>query len=89
MLDFIPNLTTVKAGTTVTFRIKAPTEAHNAAFGPLKYLDKLFKQTDFFPMGPNVAEPGDAVLRLRERSAGNAVRRQDDARQRVLRDAAR
>ncbi len=52
VLDFIPNLTTVKAGTTVTFRVKAPTEVHNAAFGPLKYLDKLFKQTDFFPMGP-------------------------------------
>lgn len=53
VLDFIPNLTTVKAGTKVTFRVKAPTEAHNAAFGPLKYLEKLFKQTDLFPMGPN------------------------------------
>lgn len=52
VLDFVPNMTTVKAGTTVNFRIKAPTEAHNAAFGPLKYLDKLFKQTDLFPMGP-------------------------------------
>ncbi len=53
VLDFIPNLTTVKAGTRVNFVVKAPTEAHNAAFGPLKYLDKLFKQTDLFPMGPN------------------------------------
>jgi len=53
VLDFVPNLTTVKAGTRVTFRVKAPTEAHNVAFGPLKYLDKIFKQTDLFPMGPN------------------------------------
>jgi len=53
VLDFVPNLTTVKAGTKVTFVVKAPTEAHNAAFGPLKYLRKLFKQTDLFPMGPN------------------------------------
>jgi plastocyanin len=53
VLDFIPNVTTVKAGTTVSFRVKAPTEAHNVAFGPLKYLDKIFKETDLFPMGPN------------------------------------
>ena len=53
VLDFIPNLTTVREGTTVTFRVKAPTEAHNVAFGPVKYLEKLFRQTDFFPMGPN------------------------------------
>ena len=88
VLDFVPNLTTVKAGTTVNFVVKAPTEAHNAAFGPLKYLDKLFKQTDLFPMGPNSKNQVHAVLRLRERSAGNAVRRQGDPRQRVLRDAA-
>ena len=52
VLDFVPNLTTVKAGTSVNFVVKAPTEVHNAAFGPLKYLDKIFKQTDLFPMGP-------------------------------------
>ena len=53
ILDFVPNLSTVKVGTTVNFVVKAPTEVHNAAFGPLKYLDKLFKQTDLFPMGPS------------------------------------
>ena len=31
---------------------KAPTEAHNVGFGPVKYMDKLMKQTDLFPFGP-------------------------------------
>jgi len=52
ILDFLPNLTTVKAGTTVNFVVKAPSEIHNVAFGPRKYLDKFMKQTDLFPMGP-------------------------------------
>ncbi|HXG75586.1 MAG TPA: hypothetical protein VNJ53_03360 [Gaiellaceae bacterium] len=53
LLDFVPNVSRVKAGTTVTFRVAAPTEVHNAAFGPLKYLEALMKKTDLFPMGPN------------------------------------
>lgn len=53
VLDFVPNLTTVKVGTRVKFAVRAPSEIHNAAFGPLKYLEKLAKQTDLFPMGPN------------------------------------
>jgi plastocyanin len=53
VLDFVPNLTTVKAGTRVRFVVKAPTEAHNAAFGPRKYLEKLVKTTDLLPFGPN------------------------------------
>lgn len=52
VLDFVPNLTTVKAGTRVTFRMKSPTEFHNVGFGPVKYLNKFMKQTDLFPFGP-------------------------------------
>jgi plastocyanin len=52
VLDFVPNLTSVKVGTRVRFVVKAPTEAHNVAFGPVKYMDKLMKQTDLFPFGP-------------------------------------
>lgn len=59
LLDFVPNLTTVKAGTKVTFRIKAPTEFHNVGFGPLKYIDKIVKQTDLFPFGPK--DPNQAT----------------------------
>ena len=44
---------TVKAGTTVTFVNRAPSEPHNVAFGPLKYIEKFMKETDLFPMGPN------------------------------------
>jgi plastocyanin len=52
LLDFVPNLTTVKVGTKVRFVVKAPTEAHNAGFGPVKYMEKLMKTTDLFPFGP-------------------------------------
>jgi plastocyanin len=52
LLDFLPDLTTVAVGTTVNFVVKAPTEAHNAGFGPVKYMNKLVKTTELFPMGP-------------------------------------
>jgi plastocyanin len=59
VLDFVPSLTTVKVGTPVRFVVKAPTEAHNAAFGPIKYMDKLIKQTDLFPEKPG--DPNQAT----------------------------
>ena len=52
LLDFLPATTTVKAGTTVKFVVKAGTEAHNAGFGPVKYLNNLIKTTDLLPFGP-------------------------------------
>jgi plastocyanin len=52
VLDFVPNLTSVKVGTRVRFVVKAPTEAHNAGFGPVKYMDKLVKTTDLLPFPP-------------------------------------
>jgi plastocyanin len=52
VLDFVPDLTTVKVGTTVNFVVKAPTEAHNVGFGPKAYLNKLMKQTELFPFPP-------------------------------------
>jgi plastocyanin len=52
LLDFLPALTTVKAGTTVTFVNRAPSEPHNVGLGSPKYIDKFMKQTDLFPMGP-------------------------------------
>jgi plastocyanin len=58
VFDFLPNLTTVKAGTPVTFVVKAPSEAHNAAFGPPKYAMKLIEQTDLFPEKPGDPNQG-------------------------------
>jgi plastocyanin len=52
LLDFVPDIATAKAGTRVTFVVKTPTEAHNATFGPVKYINKLSKQTDLLPFGP-------------------------------------
>ena len=53
ILDFLPDVTRVKVGDTVTFVNRSPTEVHNATFGPLGYIQKFGKQTDLFPMGPN------------------------------------
>lgn len=53
ILDFLPAVSKVKAGSTVTFVNRAPSEVHNVGFGPLKYLDAFMKQTDLFPFGPN------------------------------------
>jgi len=53
LLDFKPDVLRVKAGTTVNFVIKSPSDAHDVAFGPLKYMDKFHQRTDLFPMGPN------------------------------------
>ena len=52
MLTYYPRVLKVPTGTTVTFVNRAPSEVHNIVFGPLKYVDKLVKQTDLFPQGP-------------------------------------
>jgi plastocyanin len=51
-LSYYPNVLRVKAGTTVTFVTKSPSEVHNVAFGPLPYLNKLAKEVDLLPTGP-------------------------------------
>ena len=52
ILGFYPQVLKVKAGTTVTFVNHAPSEVHNVAFGPRKYLEAFSKKTDLFPGGP-------------------------------------
>lgn len=52
ILDFLPDLTTVKAGTTVRFVVRSPSELHNVGLGPGKYFQRFMRQTDLFPMGP-------------------------------------
>lgn len=52
LLAFLPKQLTVKAGTTVNFVVKAPSEVHNVAFGPKKYIEGLMKKVDLLPMGP-------------------------------------
>jgi plastocyanin len=53
ILGFVPQKLTVKAGTTVSFVTKSPSEPHNIAFGPRKYLQQFGRQHDLIPMGPN------------------------------------
>lgn len=60
LIDFLPKAITVKAGTTVRFVNKSPSEVHNVAFGPQKWTTAFLKKTDLFPMGPkgpNQASP--------------------------------
>ena len=52
LLAFLPKVLRVKAGTTVNFPNKSPSEVHNLVFGPPKYVEKIQKQTDLFPQGP-------------------------------------
>ena len=42
----------VKAGTTVKFVNRSPSEVHNVDFGPEKYLLAFSKKTDLLPAGP-------------------------------------
>jgi plastocyanin len=53
MLAYYPKVLTVKAGTTVTFVNKSPSEVHNITLGPKKYIEQFGKKTDLFPTGPN------------------------------------
>jgi plastocyanin len=52
LLTMLPQVLTVKAGTTVRFLNHSPSEPHNVAFGPKAYLNAFSKKTDFLPAGP-------------------------------------
>ena len=52
ILGFFPRVLKVKAGTTVNFVNRSPSEVHNVAFGPAKYLLAFSKKTDLLPAGP-------------------------------------
>ena len=52
ILGFFPHVLKVKAGTTVNFVNRSPSEVHNVAFGPAKYLLAFSKKTDLLPAGP-------------------------------------
>ncbi len=52
MLAYYPKVLKVKAGTTVTFVNKSPSEVHNIVFGPKAYLEQWGKKTDLLPQGP-------------------------------------
>jgi plastocyanin len=62
LLAYYPKSLTVKAGTTVTFVNKSPSEAHNITLGPEKYLEQWGKKTDLFPTGPNTPNQTTPIL---------------------------
>jgi len=52
LLAYAPQSLAVKAGTTVSFVQRSPTEAHNLVFGPQDYVDSFTSSTDLLPLGP-------------------------------------
>ena len=81
----LPAVLTVKAGTTVTFVNQSPSEVHNVAFGPTKYLLQFSKQTDFLPAGPGSTNQVTPVYPVRLGAEGQLHVRRHEPRQRVLR----
>ena len=89
MIAYYPKVLKVKAGTTVTFVNKSASEVHNIVFGPKKYVEQWGKKTDLLPDradGPNQVTP---IIPYGTDPKPLDVRGGDDARQRLLRDAAR
>jgi plastocyanin len=62
LLTYLPNTITVKAGTTVKFVNKAPTEVHDLAFGPKKYIQQFQTKYDLLPTGPKSPNQVSPVL---------------------------
>jgi plastocyanin len=52
LLAYFPKVLTVKAGATVNFLNRSPSEVHDIVFGPKKYYTALSKKTDLLPLGP-------------------------------------
>jgi len=62
LLAYFPASLTVKAGTTVTFVNRSPSEVHNIVFGPKKYVQQLANKTDLLPTGPGAPNQVAPVL---------------------------
>jgi plastocyanin len=62
LLAYFPRTLKVKAGTTVNFVNKSPSEVHNIVFGPKAYLQQWGKKTDLLPQGPNAPNQVTPIL---------------------------
>jgi plastocyanin len=62
ILDFLPAVTRVKAGSTVSFVNRSASEVHNVVLGLPKYIRRFGKQTDLFPLGPNAKNQTTPIL---------------------------
>jgi plastocyanin len=52
LLSFLPGSIMVKAGQSVKFEVKSPSEAHTVTFGPPSFLVSFSSATDFIPFAP-------------------------------------
>ena len=70
LFAMLPKQLTVKAGTTVNFVNKSPSEPHNVAFGPKKYIEGLMKKVDLIPAGPGSPNQAPPFFPVRLGAAG-------------------
>lgn len=52
LFAFYPQALSVKAGTTITFKMGGPNEVHNVGFGPFGVQTAFILATDLIPLGP-------------------------------------
>ena len=88
ILGFFPQVLKVKAGTTVKFVNRSPSEVHNVAFGPAKYLLAFSKKTDLLPAGPGSPNQVTPLYPFGTEPKGGYTLRRQEPRQRVPVDAA-
>lgn len=62
ILAYFPSTVKVKAGTTVRFPNRSPSEVHNVAFGPKKWIQRFQTKNDLLPMGPKGPNQVSPVL---------------------------
>jgi plastocyanin len=62
LFTYFPKTLKVKAGATVTFVNKSPSEVHDIVFGPKKYLEQWGKKTDFLPTGPKAPNQATPII---------------------------
>ena len=62
LLGFYPKALTVKAGSTVTFANRSPSEVHNVVFSPPKYAQQFGRKTDLLPPGPKAPNQVTPIL---------------------------
>jgi plastocyanin len=62
LYTYLPNTLKVKVGTTVKFVNKSPSEVHDVAFGPQKYIQQFQTKYDLLPSGPKSPNQVSPVL---------------------------
>ena len=88
ILGFFPRVLKVKAGTTVNFVNRSPSEVHNVDVRAGEVPARVLQEDRPAPGRPGQPEPGHAALPVRHRAEGRLHVRRQEPRQRVPVDTA-